>query len=222
MGNARPSPARRFSVLFQWFLIALSVRPGRCRAIAAQALPYCACAASSASSSSAVQSPRLMLGSRWLCHLQKAHFLHLCGTEDETDVAKQKTMRCAARPVYSRVVDRLMTHQPARHCLTAAVGQNISPLAALLADAAWQLLGDKRPALRAEPGDQLHDQLVLLRSIQLPLCWDFHVADGNGAHATYKTNSCRPGFASTNRTLHVSCSLWQNWGQSAPQASRGP
>lgn len=58
------SPARRLSVLCQWFLIALSVRPGRCFAIAAQALPYCAWAASSASSSTGVQSPRLMLGSR--------------------------------------------------------------------------------------------------------------------------------------------------------------
>jgi len=71
---ARNAPAStlRFSVEFQWFLIALSVRPGRKCAMRAHALPNAPCRSASTRSSSRVHSPRLMLGSRWLCHLRAA------------------------------------------------------------------------------------------------------------------------------------------------------
>ena len=75
-----PSPACRYakspdctrlrSVAFQWFFMALSVRPGRWRVSTAHWLPITACSSTSCSSSCSDQSLRLMLGSRWLCHLQ--------------------------------------------------------------------------------------------------------------------------------------------------------
>mmetsp|Transcript_15571 Transcript_15571/g.49461 ORF Transcript_15571/g.49461 Transcript_15571/m.49461 type:complete len:313 (+) Transcript_15571:205-1143(+) len=57
----------RRSALFQWFLMALSVRPGSILAISAHRLPSCRCASSSTRSSSAVQWSFLMAGSSWLC-----------------------------------------------------------------------------------------------------------------------------------------------------------
>ena len=54
----------RLRVLFQWFLIELSVRPGRLSAIFAHLLPYCWCARTRAASSSSLQLSRLMSGLR--------------------------------------------------------------------------------------------------------------------------------------------------------------
>lgn len=64
-------------VLFQWFLMALSVRPGRCFAISAQRFPYFLCNARIFSSSSCVNAHFLIFGSRWLCHLKINNLLYL-------------------------------------------------------------------------------------------------------------------------------------------------
>ena len=63
--------ALRLSVEFQWFLIALSVRPGNNLAILAHWLPYVRCAWMIALSSSSVQEDLLICGLRWLCHLSR-------------------------------------------------------------------------------------------------------------------------------------------------------
>lgn len=55
-------------VEFQWFLIALSVRPGRSLAISAHLLPSCLCASISMLSSSSDHASFLIEGLRWLCH----------------------------------------------------------------------------------------------------------------------------------------------------------
>jgi len=62
--SCSPFSTRFFIVLFQWFLIALSVLPGRYFAISAQRLPYLVCASSSFASSSSVQLSRRMSGLR--------------------------------------------------------------------------------------------------------------------------------------------------------------
>lgn len=66
----RPSPNSylRRIVEFQWFFIALSVRPGNNFAIFAHWFPHCWCAWKIILSSSPVQAVFLMLGFRWLCH----------------------------------------------------------------------------------------------------------------------------------------------------------
>lgn len=56
------------------FLMALSVLPGRLLAISAHLLPSRMCSRHSVSSSSVVQGPLLILGSRWLCHLSRHCF----------------------------------------------------------------------------------------------------------------------------------------------------
>jgi hypothetical protein len=61
---------RRFMDEFQWFLMALSVRPGRSLAISAHLGPVVWIADRMARSSSSVHGPFWMLGSRWLCHLR--------------------------------------------------------------------------------------------------------------------------------------------------------
>lgn len=58
----------RRMVEFQWFLIALSVRPGRSLAISAHLLPSCLCASISMLSSSSDHASFLIEGLRWLCH----------------------------------------------------------------------------------------------------------------------------------------------------------
>jgi len=52
----------------QWFLIALSVRPGKRRAIRDHLVPYAWRAARSCSSSSLENASRLSCGSSWLIH----------------------------------------------------------------------------------------------------------------------------------------------------------
>ena len=54
---------------FQWFLMALSVRPGSSLAISAHRLPHFLWADCKMVSSSAVHSPFFTAGSRWLCQL---------------------------------------------------------------------------------------------------------------------------------------------------------
>lgn len=58
----------RRMVEFQWFLIALSVRPGRSLAISAHLLPSCLCASINMLSSSSDHASFLIEGLRWLCH----------------------------------------------------------------------------------------------------------------------------------------------------------
>mmetsp|Transcript_48955 Transcript_48955/g.122339 ORF Transcript_48955/g.122339 Transcript_48955/m.122339 type:complete len:325 (+) Transcript_48955:199-1173(+) len=60
-----PSATCLRSVEFQWFLMALSVRPGRSLAISVQRLPWISCALTMMVSSSSVQGPRLIEGSSW-------------------------------------------------------------------------------------------------------------------------------------------------------------
>lgn len=55
---------RRWMVLFQWFLIELSVRPGKCLEISAQRLPSCPWRETSIWSSSLVKGVLRMDGSR--------------------------------------------------------------------------------------------------------------------------------------------------------------
>ena len=62
------SSTLRLSVLFQWFLMALSVRPTKVLAISAQRLPNWWCAMMSLRSSAVLHSSRLMSGFRWLYH----------------------------------------------------------------------------------------------------------------------------------------------------------
>ena len=59
-----------FKVEFQWFFMLLSVLPGRYGAILAHLLPWTVCCSAKVMSSSRLHSPFLMVGSRWLCHLQ--------------------------------------------------------------------------------------------------------------------------------------------------------
>ena len=61
---------RRRMVEFQWFLIALSVRPGRRLAISAHLLPRSECASRMIRSSSSVHGVFLIAGLRWLYHLR--------------------------------------------------------------------------------------------------------------------------------------------------------
>mmetsp|Transcript_23675 Transcript_23675/g.80704 ORF Transcript_23675/g.80704 Transcript_23675/m.80704 type:complete len:285 (-) Transcript_23675:136-990(-) len=65
---ATSSSTLRCSVLFQWFLMALSVRPTNSFAMSAHLLPYLRCASSSLASSTPLHPSRLMSGLRWLCH----------------------------------------------------------------------------------------------------------------------------------------------------------
>ena len=70
--SSKPSWSRSFSILrfieeFQWFLIALSVLPGRSLAISAQRFPSLECASRMIWSSSSLQGSLRMSGSRWLC-----------------------------------------------------------------------------------------------------------------------------------------------------------
>jgi hypothetical protein len=58
-------------VEFQWFLIALSVRPGSRLAISAHLFPSSSCAARMVRSSSAVHGVFFISGFRWLCHLHR-------------------------------------------------------------------------------------------------------------------------------------------------------
>mmetsp|Transcript_30302 Transcript_30302/g.59181 ORF Transcript_30302/g.59181 Transcript_30302/m.59181 type:complete len:285 (+) Transcript_30302:1553-2407(+) len=55
----------RYRVLFQWFLMALSVRPGSSLAISVHLLPWISCALTMRTSSSSVHGPRLIEGSSW-------------------------------------------------------------------------------------------------------------------------------------------------------------
>ena len=55
---------------FQWFLIALSVRPGSIWAILAHLVPICCTSSMISWSSSSVSSPLLTEGHTWLCHLR--------------------------------------------------------------------------------------------------------------------------------------------------------
>ena len=64
--RARASSTLRLRVEFQWFLIALSVRPTKVLAISAHLLPNLRCARINARSSSRLHSSRLMSGLRWL------------------------------------------------------------------------------------------------------------------------------------------------------------
>ena len=64
--RASASSTLRLSVLFQWFLMALSVRPTKVLAISAHLFPNARCAMISARSSSRDHSSRLMSGFRWL------------------------------------------------------------------------------------------------------------------------------------------------------------
>ena len=57
-------------MLFQWFLIVLSVRPGRRLAILAHLLPRSECASRRIWSSSSVHGVFLIAGLRWLYHLR--------------------------------------------------------------------------------------------------------------------------------------------------------
>lgn len=68
-----PSSASYFRliVLFQWFLMALSVRPGKSFAILAHWFPTRLCASTMTLSSSSVQAVFFMPGFRWLCHLSR-------------------------------------------------------------------------------------------------------------------------------------------------------
>mmetsp|Transcript_3011 Transcript_3011/g.5756 ORF Transcript_3011/g.5756 Transcript_3011/m.5756 type:complete len:237 (+) Transcript_3011:103-813(+) len=59
----------RLMVLYQWFLMALSVRPGRSFAISAHLLPTRCWASYMYFSSSSVHGSFLMSGSRWFSHL---------------------------------------------------------------------------------------------------------------------------------------------------------
>mmetsp|Transcript_6391 Transcript_6391/g.21443 ORF Transcript_6391/g.21443 Transcript_6391/m.21443 type:complete len:217 (+) Transcript_6391:1338-1988(+) len=65
---ASASSTLRFSVLFQWFLIALSVRPTNVFAISAHLFPNVLCAMIKLRSSSRDHSSRLISGLRWLYH----------------------------------------------------------------------------------------------------------------------------------------------------------
>ena len=56
---------------FQWFLIELSDRPLKCRAISAHLLPKCWCRMNKRRFSSFVQGFLLIAGLRWLCHLRR-------------------------------------------------------------------------------------------------------------------------------------------------------
>ena len=64
----------RLIVLYQWFLIALSVRPGSNFAISAHRFPIRACSLLIISSSSTLQGLFLMEGSRWFNHLVRHCF----------------------------------------------------------------------------------------------------------------------------------------------------
>lgn len=65
------SRLRRAMTTCQWFLTALSVRPGKWRAIRAHLLPWARWAASSRSSSSSENGRLLMRGSSWLNHRRR-------------------------------------------------------------------------------------------------------------------------------------------------------
>uniref|UniRef100_A0A804N232 Uncharacterized protein n=1 Tax=Zea mays TaxID=4577 RepID=A0A804N232_MAIZE len=58
----------------QWFLTALSVRPGKRRAMSAHLLPWARCAATSRCSSAAENGRRLTRGSSWLNHRSRQLF----------------------------------------------------------------------------------------------------------------------------------------------------
>mmetsp|Transcript_138076 Transcript_138076/g.335613 ORF Transcript_138076/g.335613 Transcript_138076/m.335613 type:complete len:222 (+) Transcript_138076:222-887(+) len=77
---ATASSTLRFRVLFQWFLIALSVRPTNVFAISAHLFPYSACATMSFWSSSLDHSSRLISGLRWLYHRSRHCFPILPGS----------------------------------------------------------------------------------------------------------------------------------------------
>ena len=62
------SRLRRAMTTCQWFLTALSVRPGKWRAMSAHLLPWARWALSSRSSSSSVKGRLLIRGSSWLNH----------------------------------------------------------------------------------------------------------------------------------------------------------
>lgn len=59
------------STLFQWFFIALSVRPLRYFAISDHRFPKCLCSSSNMRSSATVHGSFLTLSSKWLCHLSR-------------------------------------------------------------------------------------------------------------------------------------------------------
>ncbi|THU66074.1 hypothetical protein C4D60_Mb05t10360 [Musa balbisiana] len=65
---------RRRRVEFQWFLTALSVRPGRRRAMVAHLFPYRAWAATMASSSAGLKGRRCTVGLSWLHHRSRHDF----------------------------------------------------------------------------------------------------------------------------------------------------
>jgi len=65
---------RFFMVEFQWFFMALSVLPGKKRAISAQRFPIFLCARNKIHSSRLLHSYFLILGLRWLCHLSRHCF----------------------------------------------------------------------------------------------------------------------------------------------------
>jgi len=62
------------STLFQWFFIALSVRPVRYLAISDHLLPKCLCNSSSLRSSASVQGSFFTLSSKWLYHRSRHCF----------------------------------------------------------------------------------------------------------------------------------------------------
>mmetsp|Transcript_43881 Transcript_43881/g.133651 ORF Transcript_43881/g.133651 Transcript_43881/m.133651 type:complete len:230 (-) Transcript_43881:296-985(-) len=64
----------RFIDEFQWFLMALSVRPGRCFAISAHLFPRDSWFSIMIRSSSSIHGFLLMSGLRWLCHLSRHCF----------------------------------------------------------------------------------------------------------------------------------------------------
>mmetsp|Transcript_41467 Transcript_41467/g.84780 ORF Transcript_41467/g.84780 Transcript_41467/m.84780 type:complete len:201 (+) Transcript_41467:602-1204(+) len=80
-----PSSTMRFNVLFHLFLIALSVLPGRRRAISAHLFFSRTCASIRIWSSSALHASFFTLGSSWLCHRSLICFPFLPGISAAND-----------------------------------------------------------------------------------------------------------------------------------------
>jgi len=68
-----------FILEFQWFLIALSVRPGKKEVISTHLLPFNLWQRNNTHSSSSLQASLLILGFKWLCHLSLHYFPILPG-----------------------------------------------------------------------------------------------------------------------------------------------
>ena len=106
---------------FQWFLIALSVRPLSSFEMSAHLWPTSSHAVKMTSSSASVHGPLLISGERWLCHL------------------RGRAGRGRGRGQRERLGGPFAARPHAHH----------APLAALLAHAAGKLLSDQAPLLGA-------------------------------------------------------------------------